>query len=489
MAQELCALTPLGAAAVNCHVLDICSAMQKSTVRSHVVQLSGDLNKPDILAFNGGVLERSQPLHPPADTEFVLLAVDVQLVHIAQVVIFQLRAAGPAPVIAVVSCQPDLDPRILLAAVQTLRQANVADVIVQPNMVEDLSVEITLSIHRVTEDYAHATSHTKAVQAIQMKTNNLFWPHVHKIFPGFPKMEPGMLPTPAPGSSVGSYHFSELLGSGSCSQVFRARDSRNGQDVAMKVVVKDKVQDCRQVRNLWNEWYWLKKLQHTNIVGMHDWIHTQGHVHMCLDFGGATLGQMLREQGRLSPTVVQPLWRQLTSALAYCHESGVAHRDVRPEKVAVHGERAMLMGFGRAVDSQRRHQDPCGVTPFMAPEVLLEDTYDAGVADVWSLGMVLVEMTCGGLCRWECSTPTQEQALQLRTAFSDLSTVKSDMERIVSGEDLEDIMNVVSGVLNTVPSERNTAKTTLKSAWLAQRQEEEDWVRTLRTSTCGLGGA
>lgn len=92
-----------------------------------------------------------------------------------------------------------------------------------------------------------------------------------------------------------------------------------------------------------------------------------------------------------------PMVKQPADVLGYCHEFGVVHRDMRPDKIAVSDDKVMLIDFGMAAAKGAQHEvcAPGGSLPFVAPEVLLEESHDAAIADVWSLGAVALTMLCG----------------------------------------------------------------------------------------------
>merc|ERR1712048_615332 len=113
----------------------------------------------------------------------------------------------------------------------------------------------------------------------------------------------------------------------------------------------------------------------------------------------------------------------------YIHSEGmVAHRDLKPENIAVDGEgssaRAQLVDFGSAVDiSNGNVSDVVGTMPFMAPEVIMGESYKPSGADIWSYGVIMLEMICGinkmrKMLRWERSpSPSTRRAADLLEFF------------------------------------------------------------------------
>ena len=110
----------------------------------------------------------------------------------------------------------------------------------------------------------------------------------------------------------------------------------------------------------------------------------------------------IRENGRLKGKEAKRICAQLIAALAYCHEQGVVHRDLKLENVLldVHGNAKLAdWGFGRffSVDSSSRIKEWCGSPPYAAPEIFLGRPYIGPSIDIWSLGVVFYGIVTGKL--------------------------------------------------------------------------------------------
>ena len=214
------------------------------------------------------------------------------------------------------------------------------------------------------------------------------------------------------------YELRERLGTSATATVWRARDKRRRQDVALKVA-NDQPADVASRRQLAAEADAAGRLNHPNIVPLLD-AHI-GRKEAALAFsyvGGETLGRRLARSGRLFPAEAASIAGDLADALAHAHARGVVHRDVKPGNVMIGPDgRARLFDFGIAATPQRADGGlpapgmTSGTLPYMAPEQLAGQPADPA-ADVYALGAVLYEMLAGR--RPYVATTTAELARQQR---------------------------------------------------------------------------
>ncbi|CAM9636155.1 unnamed protein product [Ascophyllum nodosum] len=237
---------------------------------------------------------------------------------------------------------------------------------------------------------------------------------------------PSMYTTGGPCRMVGEYQILETLGEGLTSKVKKARHVRNGHVVALKVMFQLRDDRRRDVRckRLNEEIQAMDRCNgHSNtvnlleVLGNAPYPKRDGTIEMVnvlvLEF--CAYGELFRLLGLgqntqpLPSYVVREYFHQLMDGLAYCHDLGISHRDLKPQNLLVDSEfNLKIADFGFAATG-RPHMfcsSIVGTPAYTAPEVLGDATWYSGPqADIWSAGVVLFMMVVGHLPmeRAECS--------------------------------------------------------------------------------------
>jgi serine/threonine protein kinase/WD40 repeat protein len=214
------------------------------------------------------------------------------------------------------------------------------------------------------------------------------------------------------GMCLGPYEVLAPLGAGGMGEVYRARDTRLGRQVAVKILPDSLSQDPRRVARFETEARALAALSHPNILGIHDFGQSDGRIYAVTELLD---GESLRDRMAGEPMV----WRKaaeiaaaIADALASAHAAGIVHRDLKPENVFITSDgRVKVLDFGLAKVVEPVSRDAITVTSpsggalsvdgevvgtlsYMAPEQLRGLKVD-GRADIFSLGSVLYEMLSG----------------------------------------------------------------------------------------------
>jgi Tol biopolymer transport system component len=212
------------------------------------------------------------------------------------------------------------------------------------------------------------------------------------------------------GTKLGPYEIQSPLGAGGMGEVYRARDTRLGRDVAIKVLPEALANDADRLRRFEQEARTIAALNHPNILGIHDIGAHDGAPFLVSEF---LEGQTLRENLESGPLPVRRAIEYalgIAQGLAAAHEKGIVHRDLKPENVIVTRDgRVKVLDFGLAklVRPEESHKtvvtltSPAtlpgmvmGTVGYMSPEQVRGEPTDAR-ADIFSFGAVLYEMLTG----------------------------------------------------------------------------------------------
>ena len=199
---------------------------------------------------------------------------------------------------------------------------------------------------------------------------------------------------------AGRYELAELVGTGGMSSVFKARDRLLERNVALKVLHEHYTDDDQYVERFRREARAVAQLSHPNIVTVIDRGEDGGRQFIVFELvEGRTLREVLDEEGRLPVRHALEIALQVARGLAFAHEQGLVHRDVKPQNVILNGDgRAKVTDFGiaRSLDVKGVTQTGTvlGTSNYISPEQAQGGEVD-GATDVYSLGVVLYELLAG----------------------------------------------------------------------------------------------
>ncbi len=212
------------------------------------------------------------------------------------------------------------------------------------------------------------------------------------------------------GYKVSHYEIIAQLGAGGMGVVYRARDERLGRDLALKVLPTESMDDQNARARLLREAQMASSLNHPHIAHIYEVGEDRDLLFIAMELvEGRPLREVIGQSG-LNPETVLRLGLQIADALAYAHERGVIHRDLKSANVMITPEgRAKVLDFGLAKRLQEEDGDKTspelsltgsgmmvGTPNYLPPEVLLGGKADPR-SDVWAMGVVLYEMASGKL--------------------------------------------------------------------------------------------
>ncbi|MFL6415194.1 MAG: protein kinase domain-containing protein [Bryobacteraceae bacterium] len=211
-------------------------------------------------------------------------------------------------------------------------------------------------------------------------------------------------PAAVPGQLIGHYELLQFIGAGGMGEVYRARDSKLGREVALKLLPAAFAKDTDRLARFTREAQLLASLNHPNISALYG-VEDEALVMELVD--GRTLAEHIATEP-LGRDQVLSIMRQVAEALEYAHEKGIVHRDLKPANIKLTPEgRVKVLDFGLAKALSGEAFGSSNLTPatvsdpiggaligtaaYMAPEQARGVAVDKR-ADVWSFGVVLYEL-------------------------------------------------------------------------------------------------
>ena len=211
-----------------------------------------------------------------------------------------------------------------------------------------------------------------------------------------------------------TYELDREIGRGGMGIVYRARDKRLKRPVAIKLLPPELAFRSEIRSRFLKEAETAAQLSHPSIVPIYSVDEKDGLVFFVMAFvDGANLAQQIHEHGALDPREARRIMREVADALAYAHERGVVHRDIKPDNILLDSQngRPMVTDFGiaRAISDGDARLTATGIaigTPaFMSPEQSAGDRDLDGRSDLYSLGVVAYQMLSGDLPFNASNTP------------------------------------------------------------------------------------
>jgi serine/threonine protein kinase/tetratricopeptide (TPR) repeat protein len=266
----------------------------------------------------------------------------------------------------------------------------------------------------------------------------------------------------APSTRLGAYEIIGPLGSGGMGEVYRARDTRLGREVALKLLPDALASSPDRLARFEREARTVASINHPNIVVLHSIEEDRGTRFLTMELvDGRSLADSVAAGGMSAPQLLD-IAVPLADALVAAHEKGVVHRDLKPANVMLtRDSRVKVLDFGLAkllqddtnlaVSQAATMATPIsesgvvvGTAPYMAPEQIRGETVDAR-SDIFSFGVLIYELATGKR-PFTGQTSIDVSSSILRDTPTELTTVRSDLPR--------DLAHIVERCLEKNPRER-----------------------------------
>jgi serine/threonine-protein kinase len=203
------------------------------------------------------------------------------------------------------------------------------------------------------------------------------------------------------GKQIGPFDVEKELGSGAMGAVFRARYTKTGQRVAIKVMSPSLGSNKTALARFEREGEILKQLKHPNIVRLFATGKFHGSPFYAMEYiEGESLDHVMARRGRMTWEEVITLGRQLCAALQHAHEQGIIHRDLKPSNLMVLADGTVKLtdfGIAKDVDVTQLTSANCtvGTASYMSPEQCKGERDLTLKSDLYSMGVVFYELITG----------------------------------------------------------------------------------------------
>ncbi|XP_050950804.1 serine/threonine-protein kinase MARK1 isoform X2 [Labeo rohita] len=263
---------------------------------------------------------------------------------------------------------------------------------------------------------------------------------------------------------IGNYRLLKTIGKGNFAKVKLARHVLTGREVAVKIIDKTQLNPT-SLQKLFREVRIMKVLNHPNIVKLFEVIETEKTLYLIMEYAsGGEVFDYLVAHGRMKEKEARAKFRQIVSAVQYCHQKRIVHRDLKAENLLLDADMNIKIadfGFSNEFTIGSKLDTFCGSPPYAAPELFQGKKYDGPEVDVWSLGVILYTLVSGSL-------PFDGQNL------------KELRERVLRGKYRipfymsTDCENLLKKLLVLNPGKRGSLEQIMKDRWINVGHEEEE---------------
>uniref|UniRef100_A0A8C2FVV1 non-specific serine/threonine protein kinase n=1 Tax=Cyprinus carpio TaxID=7962 RepID=A0A8C2FVV1_CYPCA len=263
---------------------------------------------------------------------------------------------------------------------------------------------------------------------------------------------------------IGNYRLLKTIGKGNFAKVKLARHVLTGREVSRYIFIVIYTGAFKRLI-LFREVRIMKVLNHPNIVKLFEVIETEKTLYLIMEYAsGGEVFDYLVAHGRMKEKEARAKFRQIVSAVQYCHQKRIVHRDLKAENLLLDADMNIKIadfGFSNEFIIGSKLDTFCGSPPYAAPELFQGKKYDGPEVDVWSLGVILYTLVSGSL-------PFDGQNL------------KELRERVLRGKYRipfymsTDCENLLKKLLVLNPGKRGSLEQIMEDRWMNVGHEEEE---------------
>ncbi|XP_053449222.1 serine/threonine-protein kinase SIK3 isoform X7 [Nycticebus coucang] len=211
---------------------------------------------------------------------------------------------------------------------------------------------------------------------------------------------------PAPASRgpmparIGYYEMDRTIGKGNFAVVKRATHLVTKAKVAIKIIDKTQL-DEENLKKIFREVQIMKMLCHPHIIRLYQVMETERMIYLVTEYAsGGEIFDHLVAHGRMAEKEARRKFKQIVTAVYFCHCRNIVHRDLKAENLLLDANLNIKIadfGFSNLFTPGQLLKTWCGSPPYAAPELFEGKEYDGPKVDIWSLGVVLYVLVCGAL--------------------------------------------------------------------------------------------
>ncbi|XP_060035984.1 serine/threonine-protein kinase SIK3 isoform X3 [Erinaceus europaeus] len=204
-------------------------------------------------------------------------------------------------------------------------------------------------------------------------------------------------PVPA---RIGYYEIDRTIGKGNFAVVKRATHLVTKAKVAIKIIDKTQL-DEENLKKIFREVQIMKMLCHPHIIRLYQVMETERMIYLVTEYAsGGEIFDHLVAHGRMAEKEARRKFKQIVTAVYFCHCRNIVHRDLKAENLLLDANLNIKIadfGFSNLFTPGQLLKTWCGSPPYAAPELFEGKEYDGPKVDIWSLGVVLYVLVCGAL--------------------------------------------------------------------------------------------
>ncbi|KAJ3235655.1 protein kinase, AMP-activated, alpha 2 catalytic subunit [Chytriomyces hyalinus] len=238
------------------------------------------------------------------------------------------------------------------------------------------------------------------------------------------------------GPRVGDFILTDTLGEGTFGKVKLGVHWRTGEKVAVKAIQKSKIKTVKQMNSVQREVRLMKLLKHPHIVDVKETLEDENEIFLVMEYAsGGELFDYIAKQCQQDENMARVYFRQVVSAINYCHQNSIIHRDLKPENLLLDKDgniKIIDFGFGNTFHRDRTLDTYCGSPYYAAPEMVKGIPYTGPEVDIWSMGVILYALITGNL-------PFDSRDMPILYSL----IAKGDYQRIRTSDTANDLVSIM----------------------------------------------